>query len=159
MNEGATEARRVPAWTADAAPHDWLDLTGGAIGMGLPAATGAAIAAPDRRVVSLQADGSGMYTIQALWTQAREGLDVTTIVLANRRYAILEGEYRRTGAGEPSPKGRALFELTRPDLDWVSLAKGMGVPGIQVATADALGDALRRSLSKSGPFLIEALLE
>ncbi|MEX1256952.1 MAG: acetolactate synthase large subunit [Gemmatimonadota bacterium] len=158
MNEGATAARRIPGWTTNAAPHDWMDLTGGAIGMGLPAAAGAAIAAPDRRVVSLQADGSGMYTVQALWTQAREGLDVTTIVLANRKYAILEGEYRRTGAGEPSPKGRALFELTRPELDWVSLARGMGVPGTRVGTADALAEAIRKSFSEQGPFVIEALL-
>ncbi|HET9948733.1 MAG TPA: acetolactate synthase large subunit, partial [Longimicrobiales bacterium] len=159
VNESATQGRLVPGLLARSAPHDWLDLTGGAIGFGMPAATGAAVACPDRRVVCLEADGSGMYTVQALWTQAREGLDVTTIVFSNRRYAILEMEYRRVGAGEPSPRTRSLFDLSRPDLDWVGLARGMGVDGTRATTAEELVEALRRAVRGSGPHLIEAVLQ
>jgi acetolactate synthase-1/2/3 large subunit len=124
----------------------------------MPAATGAAIACPDRKVISLEADGSGMYTLQSLWTQAREGLDVTTVVFSNRRYAILEMEYRRVGAGDPSAATRGLFELSRPDLDWVSLARGMGVDGARATTAEELARGLRRGLETGGPHLIEAIL-
>jgi len=158
VNEGATAARSVPSALARSAPHDWLDLMGGAIGQGMPAATGAAVACPDRKVLSLEADGSGMYTLQALWTQAREGLDVTTVVLSNRRYAILEVEYRRVGAGEPSPATRGLFELSRPDLDWVALARGMGVEGSRATTAEELASGLRRGFGTGGPYLVEAIL-
>ncbi|MGD8728792.1 MAG: thiamine pyrophosphate-dependent enzyme, partial [Gemmatimonadota bacterium] len=143
---------------AGAAPHDWLDLTGGAIGQGMPAATGAAVACPHRKVLSLQADGSGMYTVQALWTQARESLDVTTVIFSNRRYAILEMEYGRVGAGEPSPATRSLFELSRPDLDWVGLARSMGVEGGRATTAEELVKGLERGFGSSGPYLIEAVL-
>jgi acetolactate synthase-1/2/3 large subunit len=158
VNEGATAARSVPSALARSAPHDWLDLMGGAIGQGLPAATGAALACPDRKVLSLEADGSGMYTLQALWTQAREGLDVTTVVLSNRRYAILEMEYRRVGAGDPSPATRGLFELSRPDLDWVALARGMGVDGARATTAEELVRGLRKGFEAGGPYLVEAIL-
>jgi acetolactate synthase-1/2/3 large subunit len=158
VNEGATAARSVPAVLARSAPHDWLDLMGGAIGQGMPAATGAALACPDRKVLSLEADGSGMYTLQALWTQAREGLDVTTVVLSNRRYAILEMEYRRVGAGDPSPATSGLFELSRPDLDWVSLARGMGVDAARASTAEELARGLRRGFETGGPYLVEAIL-
>jgi acetolactate synthase-1/2/3 large subunit len=144
--------------TAGAAPHDWLDLTGGAIGMGLPAATGAAVACPDRRVVALEADGSGMYTLQALWTQARESLDVTTIVFSNRRYAILQIELMRVGAGNPGRKALDLFDLSRPEINWVDLARGMGVPGVRATTADEFTRSLARSLATPGPNLIEAVL-
>ena len=105
VNEAATSGFAIPPLTATSAPHDWLDLTGGSIGIGLPLAVGAAVACPDRRVVALQADGSGMYTVQALWTMAREGLDVTTIVFANRKYAILQVEFMRVGAHKPGPEG------------------------------------------------------
>ncbi|MGD8288989.1 MAG: acetolactate synthase large subunit, partial [Gemmatimonadota bacterium] len=158
MNEAATAGRPVPGFTAGAAPHDWLDLTGGAIGQGMPAATGAAVACPHRKVLSLQADGSGMYTVQALWTQARESLDVTTVIFSNRRYAILEMEYGRVGAGEPSPATRSLFELSRPDLDWVGLARSMGVEGGRATTAEELVKGLERGFGSSGPYLIEAVL-
>ena len=158
MNEGATAARAVPGLLARSAPHDWLDLTGGAIGQGMPAATGAALACPDRKVVNLEADGSGMYTLQALWTQAREALDVTTVILSNRRYAILEMEYRRVGAGDPSAATRGLFDLSRPQLDWVSLARGMGVAGMRASTAGELAKGLRRGIEEGGPYLVEAVL-
>jgi acetolactate synthase-1/2/3 large subunit len=143
---------------SQAAPaHDWLTLTGGAIGMGMPAATGAAIACPDRRVLNVESDGSAMYTLQALWTQAREGLDVTTVILANGSYAILNLELARTGAA-PSLEAQKLFDLGRPDLDFVSLARGMGVPASRVEDADALVRALEAAYAEPGPCLIEAAL-
>jgi acetolactate synthase-1/2/3 large subunit len=158
MNEAGTAGRPVPGFTAKAGPHDWLDLMGGAIGQGMPAATGAAVACPDRKVLSLQADGAGMYTLQALWTQAREELDVTTVIFSNRRYAILEMEYRRVGAGDPSQATRSLFDLSRPDLDWVGLARSMGVEGVRATTAEELARGLERGFLESGPYLVEAVL-
>jgi acetolactate synthase-1/2/3 large subunit len=158
VNEAATSGFAIPQTTLGAPPHDWLDLTGGAIGQGLPSATGAAVACPDRRVLALEADGSGMYTLQALWTQARESLDVTTVVFSNRRYAILQIELLRVGAGNPGRKALDLFDLSRPDLDWVALAKGMGVPGVRATTADEFTQALGRSLATPGPYLIEAVV-
>jgi acetolactate synthase-1/2/3 large subunit len=158
MNEAATTGTPVPGFTATAAPHDWLDLMGGAIGQGMPAATGAAVACPDRKVLCLQADGSGMYTLQALWTQAREELDVTTVIFSNRRYAILDMEYSRVGAGEPSPATRSLFDLSHPDLDWVGLARSMGVEGVRATTAEEFARGLERGLRESGPYLVEAVL-
>jgi acetolactate synthase I/II/III large subunit len=158
MNEAATQGRPIPGLLARSAPHDWLDLTGGAIGQGMPAATGAAVACPDRKVIALEADGSGMYTLQALWTQARESLDVTTIVFSNRRYAILEMEYQRVGAGDPSAKTKSLFDLSHPDLDWVGLARSMGVEGMRATTAEELTKGLARGLEGEGPYLIEAVL-
>ena len=119
----------MTAATAGCPPHDWLQLTGGAIGQGLPLATGAAVACPDRPVLSLEADGSAMYTIQSLWTQARESLDVTTVIVNNRSYAILNIELARTGAGAGGPKARDLLDLSRPDLDFVRLAGGHGRAG------------------------------
>jgi acetolactate synthase-1/2/3 large subunit len=156
VNEAATSGFAIPGFTAGARPHDWLDLTGGAIGMGIPAATGAAVACPDRRVIGLQADGSAMYTVQGLWTQAREQLDVTTILFSNRKYAILQVEFMRVGAHNPGPKAMSMLDLSRPDLDWVAIAAGMGVPGRRVTTAAEFSDALARSLATPGPFLIEA---
>ncbi len=158
MNEAATQGRPIPGLLTRSAPHDWLDLMGGAIGQGMPVAVGAAIACPDRKVLSLEADGSGMYTLQALWTQARESLDVTTVIFSNRRYAILDMEYRRVGAGEPSEKASSLFDLSRPDLDWVALARGMGVEGMKATTAEELYRGLQRGLAEAGPYLIEAVL-
>ena len=144
--------------TQCAAPHDLLDLTGGAIGMGMPAATGAAIACPDRRVVSLQADGSGMYTVQALWTQARENLDITTVIFSNRKYAILQIEFMRVGAHNPGRKAMDMMDLSRPDLDWVRLANGMGVPAMRADTAEQFTDAFARSIATPGPYLIEVVV-
>lgn len=147
------------ALAAPSAPtHDVLSLTGGAIGQGLPVAVGAAVACPDRRVLALQADGSGMYTLQALWTMARENLDVTVVLLANRSYRILQVELMRAGVGEPGPGALGLTDLGRPALDWVSLANGMGVTAQQVTTADQFVDALRLSFGSEGPSLIEVLL-
>jgi acetolactate synthase-1/2/3 large subunit len=144
--------------TAGAPPHDWLTLTGGAIGICLPLAVGAAVACPDRRVVALEADGSAMYTGQALWTMAREGLDVTTVIFANRSYAILNMELGRVGAEAGGPKARSMLDLSHPDLDFVSLATGMGVPATRAQTGEELVEQLGRALITPGPSLIEAVI-
>jgi acetolactate synthase I/II/III large subunit len=157
-DEGNTSGLFVSGATAGAPRHDWLCLTGGAIGQGLPVATGAALACPERPVLCLEADGSAMYTLQALWTQAREGLDVTTVVLNNGSYAILELELSRVGAGDPGPRARGMLELGHPDLDFVALASGMGVPAGRATTAEEFTAQLERALSTPGPALVEALL-
>jgi acetolactate synthase-1/2/3 large subunit len=158
VEESITASLGLAAGTSGAAAHDWLGHTGGAIGQGMPVATGAAVAAPGRRVVCVEADGSAMYTIQALWTQARESLDVTTIVLNNRAYAILQLEMHRVQADPPGPNATALLELGRPTIDVVAVSRGFGVPAVSVATVEELDSALRRALAEPGPSLIEAVL-
>jgi acetolactate synthase-1/2/3 large subunit len=155
-DEGNTSGLFAAGATAGAPRHDWLCLTGGAIGQGLPVATGAAIACPERPVLCLEADGSAMYTLQALWTQAREGLDVTTVVLNNGAYAILQLELSRVGAEPPGPRAQSMLDI--PGLDFVSLAEGTGVPASRATTADELTAQLHRALSEPGPHLIEAML-
>jgi acetolactate synthase-1/2/3 large subunit len=157
-DESITTGRRLFSFTDGAPPHDFLQVTGGSIGLGMPLATGAAIACPDRKVLSLEADGSGMYTLQALWTQARENLDVTTVVCANRSYAILHHEMQGVRAGAPGPRARDMLSLDRPALDWVAMARGMGVEGARATTADELVTHLKAGLGRKGPFLIEAVL-
>jgi benzoylformate decarboxylase len=138
--------------------QSFYGLRGGGIGWGLPAAIGAKIALPDRPVVALIGDGSAMYTIQALWTQARERLNVTTLLCNNRSYRILQVELHRAGVTEPGRKARSLTELSNPDLDWVRLARAMGVPAIRVETAETLTENLRRAFAEPGPQLIEMML-
>jgi acetolactate synthase I/II/III large subunit len=154
-DEAITSGRSLPAATAGCPPHDWLCLTGGSIGQGMPLATGAAVACPDRPVINLQAEGSAMYTLQALWTQARESLDVTTVVLNNASYAILQIELHRTGA-PAGPGARALLEL--PGLDLVSMSRGFGVPAYRATTAEELATQLRAAIAEPGPHLIEAMV-
>jgi len=154
MEDAVTSGRALFAPTFAAAPNDWMQNTGGAIGIGLPAATGAALACPDRKVVCLQADGAGMYTLQALWTQAREGLDVVTVLFANRVYRILQGELAAVGA-QPGPAADRLFSLAPPELDWVRLAGGMGVEATRVETLESFADVFRAANARRGPFLIE----
>jgi acetolactate synthase-1/2/3 large subunit len=158
-DEANTAGIFVPGATAGAPVHDWLCLTGGAIGQGMPVATGAAVARPDRKVLSLEADGSAMYTLQSLWTQAREGLDVTTVIFNNGSYAILEMELGRVGAGTPGPLAHGMLDLARPDLDFAALAQGMGVPATRARTAEEFTDQLERALGEDGPVLVEAVLE
>lgn len=141
---------------AGAAPHDILELAGGAIGDGLPVATGAAIAAPDRPVISLEGDGSGLYTVQALWTQARENLDVTTIIFANRSYAVLVDELTRVGATRPGPAATSMLDLHDPVVDWVPLATSLGVEATSVTDGPSFDAALSTALRESGPHVIEA---
>jgi acetolactate synthase-1/2/3 large subunit len=156
-DEAITSGLTAPRHSAGAPRHDWLCLTGGAIGQGLAVGTGAAVACPDRRVVCLEADGSALYTIQALWTQAREGLDVTTILFNNRSYAILNLELSRVGA-QPGPRAQRMLDLSHPDLDFVSIARGFGVPATRATTADDLCQQLERALEEPGPSLVEAML-
>lgn len=144
--------------TASAAPHDWLQMAGGATGEGLPLAVGAALACPDRKVVCLQADGSGLYTCQALWTMAREGLDVTSVVLSNRAYATLYGELAKVGVNSPGPNALGMIRLDDPAIGWPDLARGFGVTGERVADAQAFDAALTRALATRGPSLVEAVL-
>lgn len=158
VNEAATSGHGWAAASTRALPHESFALTGGAIGQGLPCAVGAAIAAPDRKVVALQADGSGLYTLQALWTMARESLDVTVLVCANRLYRILQIELHRTGHDGAGPKARSLTDLGDPAPDWVALARGFGVDATRVSTVAELRDALERGLASDGPVLVEALL-
>jgi acetolactate synthase-1/2/3 large subunit len=158
VDESVTSGLAYAAFAGGAPPHDVLALTGGAIGQGLPAAVGAAVACPDRRVIALQADGSAMYTPQALWTMAREGLDVTVVLLANGAYRILQVELLRAGVGEPGPGAIGLTDLGRPTIGWTGIAEGMGVPATRATTADELVDALRRSFATPGPFLVEAVV-
>ncbi len=158
VDEAATSGLAWAGFAAGAAPHTALGLTGGAIGQGLPCAVGAALACPGRRVIAFQADGSGLYTLQALWTMARESLDVTVVICANRAYRILQIELARAGALEPGPTARALTQLGPPVIDWVAAARGFGLPGRRVETGEALADALARAFAEPGPSLIEAVL-
>ena len=156
-DESVTTGRGFFPLTHGAAPHDWLQLTGGSIGEGLPLAVGAAVASPGRRVVALQADGSGMYSLQALWTMARERLDVTVCIWANSAYAILKGELANVGAKNPGRKAHDMLSLADPTLNWVKLAAGMGVEGTRVETAEAFADVFASANRRKGPFLIEVV--
>jgi len=154
VEDAVTSGRAIFPPTFNAAPHDWIQITGGAIGHGFPCATGAAVACPDRKIVCLQADGGGMYSLQALWTQARENLDVVNVVFANRVYLILYAELH--GAGQsPGPASNNLFHLGRPGLDWVGLSKSMGVEATRVETLEGFADVFRAACGRRGPFLIE----
>jgi acetolactate synthase-1/2/3 large subunit len=157
-DEAATSGIFLPGATVGAPPHDWLTLTGGAIGQGLPLAAGAAIACPDRPVLALEADGSAMYTISALWTHARENLDVTTVIFSNGAYAILGMELNRLGAAASGDASRSLLSLERPSLDFTALATGMGVPATRSTTAEEFAAQLRTALAEPGPHLIEAVV-
>ncbi|MEM0905833.1 MAG: acetolactate synthase large subunit [Pseudomonadota bacterium] len=154
-DESITMGRALHGLTMTAPRHSWIALTGGAIGIGPPLALGAAIACPDRPVLSLQADGSAMYTIQALWTQAREGVNVTTVILANKGYEILKGELINVGAN-PGRGALDMLEVDRPTLDFVSMARGMGVPATRVETVEALIHEIKTATAEPGPTLIEA---
>jgi len=155
VDESMTSGHGMMAATRGALPHEWLANTGGSIGIALPLAVGAAIASPARRVLCLSADGSGMYTAQALWTMARESLKITIVIFANRAYTVLKREFSNLGVGNPGLSALNLFEIGRPNIDWVSLAKGMGVPGTRVSSLNAFGKALREGFESEGPMLIE----
>jgi len=158
VDEANTSGLAVSPATITARAHDWLNLTGGSIGWGLPAAVGAAIACPGRKVVSLEGDGSAMYTLQALWTMARENLDVTVVIFNNRKYSILELEFSRTGArgGTPGPKAASMLRIDDPDLDFVALARGMGVRADSATTAEQFNVLFAEAMTAHGPRLIDA---
>ena len=157
-DDAVTAGLPVFMQTRGAKPHDWLSLTGGAIGQGLPVAIGAAVACPDRKVLALTGDGAGMYTVQGLWTMAREQLDVTVVVFANHVYRILSIELNRTGAGKPGAAAASLLDLGDPQLDWRALATGMGMAAVRCETAESFDAALAGAMTQKGPILIEAVL-
>jgi acetolactate synthase-1/2/3 large subunit len=158
-DEAITSVATLPSYTAGAPRHDWLTLAGGAIGQGLPVAVGAAVACADRPVIALEADGSAMYTIQSLWTMAREHLDVTVVIFNNHSYRILGIELARVDGHMPGPSARSLLDLGKPDLDFVQLGAGLGIPSRRVDTGEQLAVALDEAIAEPGPHLIEAVLQ
>jgi acetolactate synthase-1/2/3 large subunit len=158
VDESITTGRNFMTVTETAVPHDWILPTGGSIGFALPVAIGAAIACPERRVVCLESDGSGMYMPQSLWTEAREGLKILTLVLANRKYQILHGEMANVGVSNIGPNASALFDIDRPTIDWVSLAASQGVAAFRAETMEELARHIDAGLSIDGPALIEVVL-
>ena len=156
-DEGNTSGLFAAGHTAGAPAHDWMTLTGGAIGQGLPAAVGAAVACPDRKVIVLESDGSAMYTVQSWWTMARENLDVVTILFNNASYAVLNMELNRVGA-EAGPRAKEMLDLHNPDIDFQSIGQGLGVPSTRATTAEEFNEQLAAALSTPGPHLIEAIV-
>ncbi len=157
-DEGNTSGLFAAGHTAGSPAHDWLCLTGGAIGQGLPVALGAAVAAPDRKVIALQADGAAMYTLQAWWTMARENLDVVTVIFNNSSYAVLNMELNRVGATAGGPKAKEMLDISRPDLDFVALATGMGVSATRATTAEEFAEQFAAAVAQRGPSVIEAVI-
>jgi acetolactate synthase-1/2/3 large subunit len=158
VDESVSTGREFFPETAGAPPHDWLNNRGGSIGYGMPVAIGAAIACPERKVIALEGDGSAMYTLQSLWTMGREGLDITVLILANGSYNILRGELANVGVKNPGPRAVDMLSLRRPDLDWVSLARGMGVEAVRAKDCEQLIKGLNAGLRSGGPYLIEVAL-
>ena len=157
-DDAVTAGLPIFTQTRAARAHDWLSLTGGAIGQGIPLAIGAAVARPDAKVLALTGDGAGMYTVQGLWTIARERLDVVTVVFANHVYRILGIELGRTGAGAAGPAASRLLDIGDPRIDWVAVSQGLGVPAERVDTAEAFDAAFARAMAGKGPRLIEAAI-
>jgi acetolactate synthase-1/2/3 large subunit len=157
-DETVSSAEAIWPHLAGAATHDHLPVTGGSIGQGLPVAVGAALACPFRKVIALEADGSAMYTLQALWTMARERLDITVVILANRRYRILDIEMQRTGAGAIGPRAEEMIDLTDPEPSWIRLAQGFGVEAVRATTADEFIREFSAAMLQRGPRLIEAVM-
>ena len=145
--------------TISSVRHDWLCITGGAIGQGLPVSFGASVACPNRKVVAFQADGSAMYTLQTLWSMARENSNITVVIINNKSYAILNIELKRLRTGKPNDKTRSMLDLNSPLLDWVSLANGMGVEAVRATTLDEFNNCFKKAMEKKGPFLIEAIVD
>jgi acetolactate synthase-1/2/3 large subunit len=158
VDESVTTGWEFFAMTSGAPPHDWINNRGGSIGYGLPVALGAAMACPDRKVIALASDGSSMYTLQALWTMARENLDITILVFSNRSYNILHGELRNVGVTDPGQAAMDMLSLDRPDLDWVAMARGMGVPAVRVTESEELTRVFRAGLTGGEPNLIELVM-
>ena len=156
--EAATSGFFVTPHAWNSKPLDWLALTGGSIGQGLPLATGAAIAVPERPVICLHGDGGAMYTVQSLWTQAREGLNITNVIFSNKAYAILQVELERVGALETGDRAKSMFSLDNPEINWVSLSKSMGVPAIRTTTVEQFSKAFSDGLNSEGPSLIEVII-
>jgi acetolactate synthase-1/2/3 large subunit len=158
VDESVTTGREFFVQTAGSRPHTWLNNCGGSIGFGLPVATGAAVACPDQKVIALEGDGSAMYTVQSLWTMARENLDITVLIFANQSYKILQGELTNVGVINPGKSALEMLSLTNPSLDWVSLSKGMGVDAVRVDNIESLVLSFKHALKQKGPYLIEIMI-
>ena len=157
VEEGLMSAAKYHAFAANLKPHSYITITGGAIGQGMPCALGAALACPDRQVINIEADGSAMYTLQALWTQARENTNVITLICSNRKYATIEYEYLQAGHGQPGLSTMSLIQLENPKIDWIDISRGMNVPAVSVSTSQELVSELELALCESGPHLIEVI--
>ncbi len=157
VDESVTTGRGFASWTKGAEPHTWLNNLGGSIGYGMPVAIGCAVACPDRPVLALTGDGSAMYTVQSLWTMAREELNVTVVIFANRSYQILRGELTNVGVQNPGPRAVDMLSLDRPVIDWVQLARGMGVEAVRVEEAGDMAKAIDTGLDHKGPYLVEVV--
>ncbi len=155
-DDATTSGFGVYPWLENGPRHDWLFLTGGAIGMGMPLAVGAAFARPQSHVFALCGDGAAAYTLQALWTQAREHQNIINVVFANHSYLVLNFELARVGAGNPGPAAQAMLSLDHPKMDWVALSQGFGVPAVRTATVGAFDAALQAALQAGGPHTIVA---
>lgn len=158
VDEATTSGLASEMFLANAPQHDYLQLTGGSIGIGLPLSLGASIACPDRKVICGHGDGGAMYTLQALWTQARENCDVVNIIFSNRKYMILEIEIMRVGAENVGPRALDMFDLSRPNLDWCQLANGMGVHAMRASSVDEVNEAMAHCMGNKGPHLIEVIV-
>jgi acetolactate synthase-1/2/3 large subunit len=158
VDESVTTGREFFPETAGAPPHDWINNRGGSIGYGLPVAIGAAVACPDRKVIALEGDGSAMYTIQSLWTMAREGLDITVLVFANGTYNILRGELTNVGVRNPGPRAVNMLSIGTPSIDWVAMAKSMGVEASRAVDCAQLSKSIDAGLKSKGPYLIEVVV-
>ena len=158
VDESITTGRAFTPATRNTRPHDWLLGTGGSIGYAMPVSVGAAVACPDRKLVVLESDGSGLYMPQALWTQARQGLNILTLIFANRKYQILHNEMQNVGVHNVGPVAADLLDIDRPSIDWVSLAKSFGVEAKRAETMEELGRAIDAGMAMTGPCLIEVVL-
>ena len=158
VDESVTTGRDFFPFTAGAPKHDWLNNRGGSIGYGMPVAIGASVAAPDRKVLLLEGDGSGMYTVQSLWTMARENLNIIILIFANRSYEILKGELNNVGVNNPGPRAIDMLTLDRPFIDWVSLGRGMGINSVKVDDCETLARSIKVAFKENGPFLIEVIM-
>jgi acetolactate synthase-1/2/3 large subunit len=159
VEEGVTSAASYYLHAPHLKPYSHLTLTGGAIGQGMPCALGAALACPDRKVINIEADGSAMYTLQALWSQSHEKANVITIICSNRKYFTIEYECLRAGYSSLGKEAKDLMSLNSPPLDWVNISRGMGVPAVTVMTAEELIREFQAALKKTGPSLIEVILK
>jgi acetolactate synthase-1/2/3 large subunit len=157
-DESITCSPSIGLYSENSHPADWLQVTGGGLGQGMPIAIGAAVACPDRKVLALVGDGAAMYTVQSLWTQARENLDVTNVIINNKTYGALDFEFQGMGLGEPNDKVKRLFDLQNPDLNWLEISKGLGVEAMRVETPEDFAKALDFCFDNRGPHLIEAVI-
>jgi acetolactate synthase-1/2/3 large subunit len=158
VDESVTTGREFFAQTAGSRPHTWLNNCGGSIGFGMPVAIGAAVACPDQKVIALEGDGSAMYTVQSLWTMARENLDITILIFANQSYKILQGELTNVGVVNPGKSALEMLSLKNPSLDWVSISRGMGVDAVRVDNIDDLVKSFKYGLKENSPYLIEVMI-